>query len=572
MILILLSYLAGVLTIVSPCILPVIPFVFAGIDRQFTRSGLPLLVGMALTFVAVATLATVGGSWAIHVNEYGRAVAIFLLALFGLTLLFGSVADRVMRPVVALGNRLSGLAGANRGIGASLLLGCATGLLWAPCAGPVLGLILTGAAIHGATISTTALLAAYAVGAASSLAAVLLVGGRLLAAMKRSLGVSEWVRRGLGIAVLLGVVAILLGMDTGVLARLAPVPTARVEQFFIDRTDLSRTAKRDKAAGIDLPVEGLMPSLAGAVAWLNSPPLSPEQLRGKVVLVDFWTYSCINCLRSLPYIRAWNDKYKDHGLVVIGVHSPEFAFEKEVSNVRRAVNDLSITYPVAVDSNLEIWRAFDNEYWPAHYFVDKSGRIRYHHFGEGEYDKSESVIQALLAEAGGSDVPHTIVNPAANGAQDAPDLGDLESPETYIGSAHRENFVSETLASKNSQVYETPASLERNQWGLVGKWKVGEEQATLEQAPGKIIFRFHARDLHLVLGPVPSGKPIPFRITIDGAAPGSAHGVDTNAQGKGVVSVERLYQLVRQTGPISDRTFEIEFLDPGVQAFSFTFG
>jgi thiol-disulfide isomerase/thioredoxin len=295
-------------------------------------------------------------------------------------------------------------------------------------------------------------------------------------------------------------------------------------------------------------------------------------LRGKVVLVDFWTYSCINCLRSLPYIRAWNDKYKDHGLVVIGVHSPEFAFEKEVSNVRRAVNDLSITYPVAVDSNLEIWRAFDNEYWPAHYFVDKSGRIRYHHFGEGEYDKSESVIQALLAEAGDSDVPHTIVNPAANGAQDAPDLGDLESPETYIGSVHRENFVSETLASKNSQVYETPASLERNQWGLVGKWKVGEEQATLEQAPGKIIFRFHARDLHLVLGPVPSGKPIPFRITIDGAAPGSAHGVDTNAQGKGVVSVERLYQLVRQTGPISDRTFEIEFLDPGVQAFSFTFG
>jgi thiol-disulfide isomerase/thioredoxin len=477
-----------------------------------------------------------------------------------------------MRPVVALGNRLSGLAGANRGIGASLLLGCATGLLWAPCAGPVLGLILTGAAIHGATISTTALLAAYAVGAASSLAAVLLVGGRLLAAMKRSLGVSEWVRRGLGIAVLLGVVAILLGMDTGVLARLAPVPTARVEQFFIDRTGLSRTAKRDKAAGIDLPVEGLMPSLAGAVAWLNSPPLSPEQLRGKVVLVDFWTYSCINCLRSLPYIRAWNEKYKDHGLVVIGVHSPEFAFEKEVSNVRRAVNDLSITYPVAVDSNLEIWRAFDNEYWPAHYFVDKSGRIRYHHFGEGEYDKSESVIQALLAEAGDSDVPHTIVNPAANGAQDAPDLGDLESPETYIGSAHRENFVSETLASKNSQVYETPASLERNQWGLVGKWKVGEEQATLEHAPGKIIFRFHARDLHLVLGPVPSGKPIPFRITIDGAAPGSAHGVDTNAQGKGVVSVERLYQLVRQTDPISDRTFEIEFLDPGVQAFSFTFG
>lgn len=572
MILILLSYLAGVLTIVSPCILPVLPFVFTGVDRRFTRTGLPLLVGMAMTFVAVATLATVGGGWAIRVNEYGRAAAILLLALFGLTLLFGSFADRLMRPVVALGNWLSGLAGAHRGIGASLLLGCATGLLWAPCAGPILGLILTGAAIKGATISTTALLVAYAAGAATSLAAVLLIGGRLLAAMKKSLGVSEWVRRGLGLAVLLGVAAIIFGFDTGVLARLSPVPTASVEQFFIDKTGLSRAAEPYQVAGNDLPVEGLMPSLAGAIAWLNSPPLSPQQLRGKVVLIDFWTYSCINCLRSLPYIRAWNQKYKDHGLVVIGVHSPEFAFEKDLSNVRRAVHDLGITYPVAVDSNLEIWQAFNNEYWPAHYLIDKQGRIRYHHFGEGEYDKSEGVIQALLAEAGFRDVPLSIVNPTASGSQGAPDLGDLQSPETYIGSARRENFVSESPANKASQIYETSASLERNQWGLIGKWTVGDEQATLERAPGKIIFRFHARDLHLVLGLVPGGKPVRFRITIDRAPPETAHGVDTNAQGEGVVNVQRLYQLVRQTGPIVDRTFQIEFLDPGVQAFSFTFG
>jgi len=527
---------------------------------------------MALTFVAVATLATAGGSWALHVNEYGRFAAILLLALFGFTLLFGSFADRVMRPVVALGNRLSGLAGTSTGIGAALLLGCATGLLWAPCAGPILGLILTGAAIKGATTSTTVLLVAYAGGAATSLAAVLLIGGRLFAAMKKSLGVGEWVRRGLGLAVLLGVVAILFGLDTGVLARLSPIPTASVEQFFMEKTGLSRATKPYQVAGNDLPVEGLMPSLRGAVAWLNSPPLSPQQLRGKVVLVDFWTYSCINCLRSRPYIHAWNQKYKDHGLVVIGVHSPEFAFEKELSNVQRAVHDLGVTYPVAVDSNLEIWRAFNNEYWPAHYFIDKQGRIRYHHFGEGEYDKSEHVIQTLLGETGYRDVSASSVNPRPSGLQAAPDLADLQSPETYIGSAQRENFVSKTLANKDSQVYEKPANLERNQWGLIGKWAVGDEQATLEQAPGKIIFHFHARDLNLVMGPVPGGKPVRFRITIDGMPPENAHGVDTNAQGAGVVSVQRLYQLVRQTDPVLDRTFQIEFLDSGVQAFSFTFG
>jgi hypothetical protein len=242
--------------------------------------------------------------------------------------------------------------------------------------------------------------------------------------MKRSLGVGEWVRRGLGLAVLLGVVAILFGLDTGVLARLSPVPTASVEQFFIEKTDLLRTTKPYQAAGNDLSGEGLMPSLTGAVAWFNSPPLSPQQLRGKVALVDFWTYSYINCLRSLPYIRAWNQKYKDYGLVVIGVHSPEFAFEKELGNVQRAVHDLGITYPVAVDSNLEIWQAFNNQYWPAHYFIDKQGRIRYHHFGEGEYDKSEHVIQTLLGETGYRDVSASSVDRGARGLQAAPDLAD----------------------------------------------------------------------------------------------------------------------------------------------------
>src|SRR5580692_8253217 len=313
MILLLLAYLGGALTIVSPCILPVLPFVFARADQPFLRSGLPLLVGMALTFAAVATLATLGGDWAVHANQYGRIVAIILLTFFGLTLLFESLADRLMRPLVALGDRLNQSAGNTGNIGSSLLLGVATGLLWSPCAGPILGLILTAAAIRGASTNTTLLLLAYAAGAATSLAAALLIGGRVFAAMKKSLGAGEWIRRGLGVAVLLGVVAIAFGLDTGILTRLSLTKTAGLEQALLDKAMPQRAVKTTAVVGSEFPIEGVMPSLNGATAWLNSPPLTPQELRGKVVLVDFWTYSCINCLRSLPYIRAWAEKYKDHG-------------------------------------------------------------------------------------------------------------------------------------------------------------------------------------------------------------------------------------------------------------------
>ncbi len=576
MILLLLSYLGGVLTIVSPCILPVLPFVFARADQPFLRSGLPLLLGMAATFAAIATLATLGGSWAVHANQYGRIAALILLAFFGLTLLSDSLAERLTRPLVALGDRLSqrtgGAGDKNGAIGGSLLLGVATGLLWAPCAGPILGLILTGAAIKGASASTTLLLFAYAAGAATSLAAALLIGGRVFAFMKRSLGAGEWIRRILGVAVLLGVVAIAFGLDTGLLTQLSLTQTADLEQTLVDGTLPTRAAKTDTVAGSNLPSEGTFPSLAGATTWLNSPPLTPAQLRGKVVLVDFWTYSCINCLRSLPYIRAWAAKYKDHGLVVIGVHAPEFAFEKDLDNVRRAVRDLGITYPVAVDNDLKIWQAFNNQYWPAHYFIDAQGRIRYHHFGEGAYDESERVIQELLKDAGYRNVPTGIVDPQAAGALAAADNADLQSPETYIGYARAENFASGTPSFDAPQTYTVPSTLQLNQWGLVGTWTIAGEQASLDRAPGKIVFRFHARDLHLVVGPGPDGKPVRFRVTVDGAPPGASHGADTDDRGLGTVTGQRLYQLVRQNGPIADRTFAIEFLDPGVQAFSFTFG
>jgi cytochrome c biogenesis protein CcdA/thiol-disulfide isomerase/thioredoxin len=572
MTIILLAYLGGILTIVSPCILPVLPFVFARGGRPFLTGTLPLLAGMVVMFAAVASLAAVGGGWAVSANQYGRIAAMVLLTLFALTLLSRNLADRLTRPLVALGDRLSGEASAQSGIGSSFLLGIATGLLWAPCAGPILGLVLTGAAISGASVQTTLLLLAYAAGAATSLALALLVGGRLFAAMKQSLGAGEWVRRALGVLVLAGVAAIAFGFDTGFLARLSLANTTRFEQGLIDKLNPTQAVKTIAVAGSTLPIEGTMPELSGAVGWLNSPPLTRAGLRGKVVLVDFWTYSCINCLRSLPYIRAWAAKYKDHGLVVLGVHSPEFAFEKDPANVKKAVENLGVTYPVALDSNLAIWQAFNNQYWPAHYFIDGQGRIRAHHFGEGDYDQSERTIQTLLKEAGYKDVPGGIVDPDKAGAMAAADENDMESPETYLGYGRGQNFASGPPTPDKPANYATPYPLGANQWGFTGRWTIGEEKSVLAAAGGKIIFHFHARDLHLVLGPAAGNKPVRFKVMLDGQPPGAAHGVDSDADGNGTVTGQRLYQLIRQQGAVTDHTFSIEFLDSGVEAYSFTFG
>jgi len=596
MILLALAYLGGVLTIASPCILPVLPFVFARADKPFVRAGLPMLLGMGVTFAAVATLAAVAGGWVIEANQYGRAAALIVLAIFGLTLLFPGFGDRVMAPLVAVGARLSHSAqhdaGSPSAMLPSFLLGIATGLLWAPCAGPILGLILTGAALRGANIETSFLLLAYAAGAATSLALALLVGGRVFAAMKRSLGVGEWVRRGLGAAVLVAVVAIAFGLDTGFLTRVSTASTTAVEQGLLDRFGTSKVVSgqtkpsvvmsgagpsmtmqaKPSAETPNLSVEGTLPPLTGATDWLNSPPLTDAALKGKVVLVDFWTYSCINCLRTIPYVRAWAEKYKDQGLVVIGVHTPEFAFERNVDNIRAAIEKLKITYPVAVDNNYEIWRAFDNQYWPAHYFIDAQGRIRFHHFGEGEYDESERVIQELLAETGKTAASTDLVSVDASGAEAASDLQAVKSPETYIGFGRIENFVSPGgVVAGTGHVYSASAP-RLNQWGLTGNWTIGAENARLNEPGGGIVYRFHARDLHLVLGPGRTKEPIRFRVTIDGAPPGKDHGADVDAEGMGVVSGERLYQLIRQSGEIRDRVFEIQFLDPGVQAYAFTFG
>jgi thiol-disulfide isomerase/thioredoxin len=314
--------------------------------------------------------------------------------------------------------------------------------------------------------------------------------------------------------------------------------------------------------------------LSGATGWINSTPLTAKQLKGKVVLVDFWTYSCINCLRALPYMRAWADKYKDSGLVVIGVHTPEFDFEKESPNVQKAVQKFGITYPIALDSNRAIWDAFHNEYWPAHYFIDAKGKVRFEHFGEGNYDQSEKWIQQLLQErAAGKPMPAEAVSVQGQGIEAAPDMSQVKSPETYIGYARAEHFASPGGIKHDAEkAYTVPTQLKLNEWGFDGTWVDHEQIAVLKSATGMIVFGFHARDLHLVLGPTADGKPVRFKVTIDGQAPGDNHGVDTDAQGNGVVTDHRLYQLVRQNGSVGSHLFAIEFEDPGVQAFSFTFG
>lgn len=548
-----------------------------------------MLIGMVATFASIATLAAVGGSWAVHVNEAGRAVALALLALFSVTLLSRRAAAVLTAPVVRLGSDLSDRAGrqAAGAAGSSLLLGMATGLLWAPCAGPILGLVLTGAALRGADVETTLLLATYAAGAATSLAVAALAGGSVLAAMKRWLGVGERLRQGLGLAMLAALAAVALGSDTGLLARLSFATTTKLEQALVDglggaTASTGAVQDADAARSADatpgryrsrLPVEGRFPSLDGAVQWLNGGPQTVYQLRGKVVLVHFWTYSCINCIRTIPFVRAWAETYRDKGLVVIGVHAPEFAFERNLDNVSSAIQKFSLSYPVAVDNDFRLWRAFRNSYWPALYFIDAEGRVRHHHFGEGEYARSERVIQDLLAEAAGHrNADARLTAPGAHGAELAPDLRRLRSGETYLGHAKAENFVSPEGVEPDAARDYTSGQPRLNEWSLAGNWTVLPEQAGLNRAGGAITYRFRARDLHLVLGPGPAGRPVRFVVTLDGEAPGADHGADVDRSGHGVVSEARLYQLVRQTGDVGERTFAIRFLDPGVEAFAFTFG
>ncbi len=319
-------------------------------------------------------------------------------------------------------------------------------------------------------------------------------------------------------------------------------------------------------------VESELAAISGAADWLNSPRLTPASLAGKVVLADFCTYTCINWLRTLPYVRAWAQKYRE-GLVVIGVHTPEFPFEQNLDNVRRAVREMKIEYPIVIDNDYAIWRAFKNQYWPALYFIDARGRVRQHQFGEGEYEQSEMTIQRLLGEAGVAGTRAGTVSVDASGVEAPADWDNLKSPENYVGAERTENFASPGGPQLDRRrVYTAPKRLSLNQWALAGEWTMGK-QATVSSSPnGRIVYRFHARDLHLVMGPPRQGASVRFRVSIDGQPPGPAHGLDVDERGNGTLVEQRLYQLIRQPKPIADRQFEIEFLDAGVETFAFTFG
>ena len=382
--------------------------------------------------------------------------------------------------------------------------------------------------------------------------------------MRRHSFTSDSARRALGVAGFVGFVALALFSNANVLTRFHVVNTARAEDSLIGARNGFHSSHGD---------EGAMPDLDGAIGWLNSAPLSRKSLRGKVVLVNFWTYTCVNSLRPLPHVKSWAAKYKDAGLVVIGAHTPEFSFERESINVETAVRNLNVVFPVAIDSNYRIWQSFNKQYWPAQYLVDTKGRIRYHHFGEGDYGEIERVTQELLKENGATGFAPDTVSISGVGIEAAPDWTDERSSETYIGYRMAENFSSPERVHKDStQIFSAPAKPSLNHWGLSGSWNVNAESAVLQAVPAKIVFRFHSRDLNLVLAPTNNGNPVRFKVTLDSAALGENQGVDTEPDGSGEIREPRLYQLIRQKGPVVDRTFEIEFLDLGVQVLDLTFG
>ncbi|MDR6927620.1 MULTISPECIES: cytochrome c biogenesis protein DipZ [Pseudomonas] len=395
----LIAFLGGILTVLSPCILPVVPFLFAGVKR--TRSSILLtLGGMVLTFALISSLAVVSSEWVVQANNTGRQVALVVMGLFAVSLISARVGDVMARPFVALGNRLDPDSRNLSGPLSSVMIGVATGLLWAPCAGPILGVILTGAMLQGANAQTSLLLLAYGLGSALSLGTLIFAGRGLVNRLKASIPVTGWLRRGTGVAVLAAAAVISSGADKVLLAGTSSEGVSSLEKGVMETVPkvVDYFVSKVKADTMD-NAQGAMPSINGAVEWLNSPALTNESLKGKVVLVDFWTYDCINCQHTLPYVKDWAKKYEKDGLVVIGVHTPEYGFERIIDNVKEQVKKLGITYPVAIDNNYAIWRNFDNQYWPAHYLIDAKGQVRYTHFGEGSYDTQEKVIQQLLEEA-----------------------------------------------------------------------------------------------------------------------------------------------------------------------------
>ncbi len=562
------SILAGILTVFSPCVLPVLPPLLgaSGSGRAGSHP-LKIILGLSASFTLFGVVFATFGTFLGLSNETLRKAALALLLFFGGSLIWPSLWERIGSQIARLGGGLSQAGGTShqkwwRGIA----IGASLGLIWAPCAGPILGIILTLAAIDPAFVRTTGLIGGYALGAAVPMLAIA-YGGRW--AQQRLLAFRGWgavARKTLGVLTIGVVLLLYFNLDTLLLARL---PGGLFLANRLEKRLLPAAVSPVQAADRPLPVLGPMPQFARVTAWINSPPLTRDALRGKVVLVDFWTYSCINCIRSLPYVVRWHEKYKDQGLVVVGVHTPEFAFEKDEGNVRAAVKRNGIAYPVAIDNDYGIWRAYDNLYWPAHYFIDAVGRIRYTHFGEGEYEEGEKVIQQLLMEAQLLKSPMKI-----DRTENPVDFTRIKSPETYIGYARSRNLASpEKILPDRIQNYSSAANLLFNQWDLAGPWRITEEYGRLEGPGGKIRFKFLAPKLNLVMQG-PRGKPAAARVFLDGQPVSSDNrGADVSGDGRATVGESLLYNLISL--PDSDRSehlFELRFDSPGVELYAFTFG
>ncbi len=558
MILFIITYLAGVLTILSPCILPVLPFVFSKSQGSFYKTGLPLLFGMMLTFSVFSVVAIAGADWIGRANDYGRILALVMMTLLGLSLLFPHTLESFIAPLTQFGSNINQKADSTS-VKGSILIGVGTGLLWAPCAGPILGLVLTGAASQHSLSKSIGLLVAYSLGSATSLSVALLAGNRAFKVMKKSLGYDRIVKKTLGVLVLFGVVIIAFNLDRTLLTQLSKFETGSIEQKLIQYAGLETKAVS----------EGPMPSIAAAKNWINSDALTPDSLKGKVVIIDFWTYSCINCLRTLPYLKAWYETYKKDGLVIIGIHTPEFGFEKDLGNVQKAVTDLKITYPVALDNEFLVWNEFKNQAWPAHYFIDRKGQVRHHHFGEGAYEESEQLIRKLLSEEGS--VSQDLAKIEAIGIEDQAKAL-KRTPETYIGWSRAKNFVpADEINENETKKYQRAKTLNPNEWTLDGEWLVENERAVVQKPHASLALEFNAEAVHLVLG---GNKKIGFKIRLDGKAPGEDHGLDIDQEGHGAIDGHRLYQLIKikKDEVNKNHLLEIEFEDSEAEVYAFTFG
>jgi|SRR5579863_510940 len=573
----LLSILAGLLTVLSPCILPILPALLsASVTTRLRHRPFWIVAGLASGFTLFGATFTLFGSFSGLSGTLLRQAAMVILFFFGVSLIWPRLWEKMGNRISALAQRLTGTSRLVREEGrlGSLLIGGSLGLIWAPCAGPILGIVITLATVQRSFGQTLLLMGGYALGASVPMLLIGYGGQRMSRKIQRFRSWGPIAHKALGSLTIVTVIGLHFHLDTLLLSRLPGrlFIASQIETMFLGEKDAAllpqASAQAASTESAPLPVLGRMPEFSRIAGWINSPALTSAGLRGKVVLVDFWTYSCINCIRTLPYITKWYEKYQDQGLIVVGVHTPEFSFEKEEANVKQATVRHGIRYPVALDNDYGTWNAYDNHYWPAHYLIDAQGRIREEHFGEGDYEETEKVIQTLLAEARLLHKPLNLELPRGS-----VDLSRIRSFETYIGYGRAHNFSSpKGIIPDAVMTYSAPGTLRLNQWAFTGSWRIGEESALLAAPGGTIQFRFAAPKLNLVMAG--EGRGSEGKVFLDGRSIAQdLRGEDVGRDGRVRVTDSRLYNLVAlPPGDEQDHLFELVFDQPHVSLFAFTFG